>query len=145
MTDFSALMTRHHRHCDGLFSDLEQRVAAKDWPGAENRFQVFAQALEQHFAGEETILFPAFEASTGMTSGPTAVMRMEHQQMRGLLEQGRCALQARDQDELLGVAETLLILMAQHNAKEENILYPMCDQHISDSDCLARLQSGMAF
>lgn len=30
------------------------------------------------------MLFPAFEAATGMTGGgPTQVMRMEHQQMRG--------------------------------------------------------------
>ncbi|TRZ68118.1 MAG: hemerythrin domain-containing protein, partial [Rhodocyclaceae bacterium] len=29
------------------------------------------------------------------------------------------------------VAETLLILMQQHNMKEENILYPMCDQALA--------------
>jgi iron-sulfur cluster repair protein YtfE (RIC family) len=30
-----------------------------------------------------------------------------------------------------GNAETLLIMMQQHNVKEENVLYPMCDQHLT--------------
>jgi hypothetical protein len=32
----------------------------------------------------------------------------------------------------MGNAETLLIMMQQHNVKEENVLYPMCDQHLAD-------------
>ena len=35
-------------------------------------------------------------------------------------------------DEYAGNAETLLIMMQQHNMKEENILYPMCDQHLGN-------------
>ena len=31
-------------------------------------------------------MFPIFEEVTGMTQGPTMVMRMEHSQMRGILE-----------------------------------------------------------
>jgi iron-sulfur cluster repair protein YtfE (RIC family) len=36
-----------------------------------------------------------------------------------------------DRDEILEVGETLLILMQQHNMKEEGILYPMVDQHLA--------------
>jgi hemerythrin-like domain-containing protein len=36
-----------------------------------------------------------------------------------------------DQEQYLGLAETLLILMQQHNAKEEQILYPMSDNLLS--------------
>ena len=43
------------------------------------------------------------------------------------LAQLRAALDSRDLDEFAGEAETLLIMMQQHNMKEENILYPMCD------------------
>jgi tRNA 2-thiouridine synthesizing protein A len=42
------------------------------------------------------------------------------------------ALDARDGDDYAGNAETLLIMMQQHNVKEENVLYPMCDQHLAD-------------
>lgn len=75
-------------------------------------------------------MFPAFEAATGMTQGPTQVMRMEHRQMRGLMAQMQQAWAERDGEAFAGAAETLLILMQQHNMKEENILYPMCDQHV---------------
>lgn len=51
-------------------------------------------------------------------------MRGEHDQMRELLVAAKFALDARDEDDYSGTAETLLIMMQQHNMKEENILYP---------------------
>ena len=63
-----------------------------------------------------------------MSGGPTEMMRYAHEQMRALLAQMREACAARDADAYGGAAETLLMLMQQHNMKEENILYPMCDR-----------------
>ena len=72
-----------------------------------------------------------------MTQGPTQVMRGEHAEMRATLAQLRAALASRDLDEFGGEAETLLIMMQQHNMKEENILYPMCDMRLgADRDTL---------
>jgi iron-sulfur cluster repair protein YtfE (RIC family) len=54
------------------------------------------------------------------------------------------ALVARDAENFAGAAETLLILMQQHNMKEENILYPMCDQALAgqaESLCVELQQS----
>jgi hypothetical protein len=48
--------------------------------------------------------------------------------MRTLFAQMTRALQAQSEEGYLGASETLLILMQQHNAKEEQILYPMFDQ-----------------
>ena len=45
----------------------------------------------------------------------------------------------------LSQAESLLIMMQQHNMKEENVLYPMCDQHlVGEPAVLERLQSELA-
>lgn len=55
-------------------------------------------------------------------------MRLEHQQMQETLAEMSKALGGNDLEEFLGQAETLLILMQQHNIKEEQILYPLCDQ-----------------
>ena len=78
------------------------------------------------------MLFPAFEAATGMTdSGPTFVMRMEHEQMRGLLEQMGTALERGDHDALLDQGDTLLMLIQQHNQKEEGMLYPMSERALA--------------
>jgi len=41
------------------------------------------------------------------------------------------ALAGGDLDDFLGQAEGLLILMQQHNIKEEQMLYPMCDRLLS--------------
>jgi iron-sulfur cluster repair protein YtfE (RIC family) len=76
------------------------------------------------------MLFPAFEQASGNTMGPTRVMRLEHRQMRETLAEMDGALASGDLEDFLGQAETLLILMQQHNIKEEQILYPMCDRFL---------------
>ena len=125
-------MAGDHRRCDDIFVDVEQAVAAGAWDAASNGFSAFQSAVLQHFSAEEALLFPAFEAKTGMSMGPTQVMRGEHVQMRELMDAARDALLAKDADDYSGNAETLLIMMQQHNMKEENVLYPMCDQHLVD-------------
>jgi iron-sulfur cluster repair protein YtfE (RIC family) len=122
------ILPDHHRHCDNLFVAAEEAVQRGDWAGAARAFEHMRDQMQAHFAAEEDLLFPAFETATGNSSGPTRVMRLEHDQMRPLLAQLEAACTAQDADAYAGAAETLLILMQQHNMKEENILYPMCDQ-----------------
>ncbi len=146
MTTIRNLMTDDHRRCDDFFADAEQAVGKGHLEAAQAAFAHFCQATLAHFDSEEKTLFPTFEAKTGMTMGPTQVMRMEHGQMRALFEDARTALASGDTEEYLGIAETLLIMMQQHNMKEENILYPMCDQHLVDElpELLPRLESELA-
>lgn len=122
------ILPDHHRHCDDLFVAAEDCVQRGDWPAAASAFGRFHDQMQAHFEAEEGLLFPAFESATGMTAGPTQMMRYEHEQMRVLLAQLAAACAAHDADAYAGAAETLLTLMQQHNMKEENILYPMCDR-----------------
>ena len=117
-----------HRACDDLFASAESAAAQKNWDSARSLFERFQAAMAHHLAMEEDVLFPAFEARTGMSAGPTQVMRMEHEQMRGLLQDMASAVAACNQDGYLGLSETLNMLMQQHNLKEENMLYPMSDR-----------------
>jgi DUF438 domain-containing protein len=71
-------------------------------------------------------------------------MRGEHRQMRDLLAQMKLALDERDGEGFGGAAETLLIMMQQHNMKEENILYPMCDNALGGSVVGATLAQRLA-
>jgi hemerythrin-like domain-containing protein len=130
---------QHHKHCDQLFAEAEEACANCNWSVGEKAFSLLRHHLEIHFASEEELLFPAFEAETGMTAGPTEIMRGEHRQMRDLLAQMQSALTSRNGDDFGGAAGTLLILMQQHNMKEENILYPMCDNALGSSDVGASL------
>ncbi len=139
MNDVTTFMTADHRRCDELFAALEAAVGAGDWEAATADLERYLESMNHHFTLEEEQLFPEFERLTGMAMGPTRIMRMEHQQMRGLFEELRAELAQRDADAVLGVAETLNVLMQQHNLKEEEILYPMTDQALgADADAFSR-------
>ena len=140
----TAPLYQHHKHCDQIFADAEEACGNADWTAGAAAFELLRGQLETHFACEEELLFPAFEAATGMSSGPTEVMRGEHHQMRALLAQMQGAVESRDSDAFGGGAETLLILMQQHNLKEENILYPMCDNALGSSDVGASMAERLA-
>ncbi len=134
MTSIPKFMTNKHRECDDLFTEAEAAVAKGDWSLALTKWQSFALELIKHFSQEEEILFPKFEQATGMTAGPTQVMRMEHQQMRSLVQDLDNALAAKEKDEYLGLSETLMVMMQQHNMKEEMMLYPMMEQNIANGE-----------
>lgn len=122
-------MAREHRQCDEAFARAEDAVAAGDWTAAQAAFEAFHGAMERHLALEEDKLFPAFEEATGMSgAGPTQTMRIEHEQMRRLFEEMKQAAAARERAQYLGLSETLLLLMQQHNIKEESMMYPMLDE-----------------
>lgn len=146
MSQITTLMTDDHRACDEDFARAETAAAKGKWDEANQALDAFVKAMEAHFDAEESLLFPGFEAATGMTEGPTKVMRGEHTEMRSAMARMREALANKDKDDYAGEAETMLILMQQHNMKEENILYPMCDSHLSGSDMAAglggRLRAG---
>jgi len=121
-----------HSRCDKLYADGEAAILDNQMELGKELLEAFVLNMGRHFDMEENIFFPAFEERTGMTQGPTQVMRMEHQQMRNVLTQMKDALTAEDSDTVLSAGETLLILMQQHNLKEEGMLYPMADGQISD-------------
>jgi iron-sulfur cluster repair protein YtfE (RIC family) len=142
MTTISQYLSDDHVACDDLFAAAENAVAVKDWANARALFNTFTAGMRRHFSREEDILFPAIEARTGMSGGPTFVMRSEHQQMNHLLSEMHGALERADGAAYLGLSETLLMLMRQHNMKEENILYPMADQALAgeQADLVARME-----
>lgn len=132
MTSATEFLTRDHRACDELWAAVE---AADDDPKTmRDAFAAFDRALRHHLSFEEEALFPALDEATGARgTGPTAVMRMEHEQMRRLLATMTSALEASDTSAVLDHGDTLLMLIQQHNSKEESILYPMADARIADA------------
>ena len=132
MTGIGDYMIHHHKECDEVFARAEEAVGEADWPRAQTEFEAFAHQMDRHFDMEENLLFPEFEKKTGHAGGPTQVMRMEHDQMRVVMHEMRAALEAKDAEQYLGLSETFLVLMQQHNFKEEGILYNMIDEVLGD-------------
>ncbi|HJN77532.1 MAG TPA: hemerythrin domain-containing protein [Myxococcota bacterium] len=128
MADLFDYFKRDHERCDALWVAVE---SAEDADVAST-FEAFSGTMLRHLAMEEEVMFPAFEQATGMVGGgPTAVMRMEHEQMRGLLGGMKEAAAQGDTEAVLNLGDTLLMLIQQHNMKEEQILYPMADRVLS--------------
>jgi len=124
--------TLDHRRCDSRWVEVEAAAEAGDADAVKERWSTFQNALSKHLRMEEEVLFPAFEQATGMAGGgPTFVMRSEHNQMRGLLEQMNAAANGGDHGELVDLGDTLLMLIQQHNQKEEHMLYPMAERALA--------------
>lgn len=127
MQTIAGFMSAGHRACDEAFAIAEQAALANDWSEAEIAFNKFRDELAKHFRMEKDVLFPAL-ISAGGPAGPVQMMCMEHEQMNTLVEQMADALARRDAQGYGGLSETLLIVMQQHNLKEEQILYPIADR-----------------
>ncbi|MCX6052438.1 MAG: hemerythrin domain-containing protein [Campylobacterales bacterium] len=143
MSTIKEYMTQDHGRCDELFATMEEK-ATKSLESAKEACQEFVSETERHFQMEERIMFLEFETKTGMTQGPTAMMRHEHVQMRSLMKQMLEAIDAGNKDKFFGLSETLMILIQQHNMKEEQMLYTMVQQHLSaDSDRIVSMMESM--
>lgn len=140
----SSFLTHDHRRCDEVFANMEKSVASENWNEANKDFNEFVLDLNHHFDMEEKIMFPVFEEKTGMhNAGPTAMMRMEHEQMRGVISQMQADIDAQNKNHFFGLSESLMMLMQQHNMKEEQMLYTMADTHLGmqASEVVAQMQA----
>ena len=144
MAIIKEFMTKDHRDCDDTFAAMEQKANSEGLAAAQAEYKKMADEMEHHFQMEERVLFPAFEEKTGMTQGPTQMMRMEHTQMRSLIQEIGEALQDDNKDRFFGLTETMMIMLQQHNMKEEQMLYTMIQQHMSaENDQLIMMMDAM--
>lgn len=96
--------------------------------GLDHTQRLFAQfkaALEKMIASEEEVFFPSFDKTNGLAGdGPTAIMRVEHRQIRRLLEEIEEKLLKGD---MRTDAEqiVLLQLLRAHQQQERAVVYPV--------------------
>ncbi|MES0489811.1 MAG: hemerythrin domain-containing protein [Leptospirales bacterium] len=145
MENIAQLMSEEHKRCDDLFTEVESDVVDKNWEEGSSKYKRFMTSMVAHLASEEEILFPEFEKKTGSSHGPTSVMKMEHEQMRELMTQIQTAFAEKTYDKLAGILETLMMLLQQHNMKEEHMLYPMADEVLGENgpEIAERLKSSI--
>jgi iron-sulfur cluster repair protein YtfE (RIC family) len=148
METITDVLTEDHRYADDLFATAARYAEQSVWNECERQLALFRAALESHMKIEEDVLFPAFEHATGSKAGPTAVMRHEHREMLALLDDIAGAAEAGDQKRFEALAQSFLTVLNMHSAKEENVLYPMCDTVVDTLDgpglrqTLQKLRSG---
>lgn len=138
-------MARDHDRLDAIVAELRKE---SDAAKARALFVRFDAGLRAHIAWEEEILFPFFEDMTGMRdAGPTAVMRMEHEEIKQQLGRMGGAIGKPD---LVAAIHALGDVLGPHNQKEEGVLYPWLDQSVPEAeksaalDRIRRLQADAA-
>ncbi len=123
----SSVYGHDHDELDNYLKEF-QLLKNKDFSKAKPFFRAFKFGLQRHILWEEEILFPVFEAKTGMAeSGPTAVMRQEHVLIKEALETLHQKVRQNDPDSD-PEEKSLVDLLSMHNEKEEGILYPAIDR-----------------
>lgn len=132
MATILGILGNDHRTCDALFASASEAMADRHWDAARGAFDRFLVAMRRHLAKEERVLFPAFEARTANSMGPTRVMRMQHEQMRRLLDDMGRTVADRDASRYLTLAERLFAVMRRHNESEEALLFPMFDRMLDE-------------
>lgn len=145
MSDIKEFLTNDHRACDEAFAAMEDAVAAKS-SDAERLYENFSNDLANHFSMEEIVLFPMLGQAHSEANAITKAMEMEHEQMRTLLSKMRKAVESMDKESFFSLSETLMILMQQHNMKEEQLLYALAQQHLGeDADHIIRQMRSVAY
>ena len=102
-----------------------------------NQLSIKLISAESHHQREEKILFPAMEEK-GVT-GPTHVMRMEHEVMREMKHALKNETEKSKSDWPVQVEKVpqliseLCKILRQHIDKENNILYPMALESITET------------
>ena len=128
-------MQSDHRRLDSIFGRFLASVKEKRWDDASGEFREFSLGLKRHIRAEEDILFPVFEEKTGMRdAGPTVVMRMEHKDIHELLDRILKNTDAKEDSRISEDSFTIANLLADHNMKEEHILYPESDSLIEERE-----------
>lgn len=133
-----------HRRLDAIVEAVERLADAGSFGDARMRFDELACGLGWHIDVEEQVLFPFFEAKTGMTRGPTTVMRVEHKDIHERMQRVTAALDARDSALTREALGELTTVLSSHNLKEERMLYPMTDRAIESVEAQERLVRRIA-
>jgi hemerythrin-like domain-containing protein len=125
-----------HRVILSVLDDLERESLAlgqgkplrpRFWQRVLQFHAEFADGLHHH--REEHLLFPALErVGLSPTTGPTAVLRAEHDRGRQWRQRIQQALDAGDLVRLQAACSSFIDFERQHIQKENQILFPLADR-----------------
>ena len=129
-----------HDRLEGLLAEAASSVDAGLFDTALARYAEFELGLMRHIRLEENLLFPVFEACTGIGDGPTAVMRAEHKQIVKAVGMMACGLEANDPEAFRRGLRYMRESMRDHNSKEEHVLYPTMDAALNGRERTALVE-----
>jgi iron-sulfur cluster repair protein YtfE (RIC family) len=130
----TAYLTWEHRRLGRLLDDVAGFAREGDWTPARAAYGEFECGVERHMRDEEEVLFPLFEARSGIVDGPTGVLRAEHRQVRGSLVRMHDAVTGGDAPGFEEGRSFLHSVLPAHDAQEEHVLFPTIDRLLAPAE-----------
>lgn len=131
----------HELRAVGTSLAKQETITDAEFNTATEKLQLFFSELEPHSEKEENILFQMMGKYLPPTGGPIQVMEEEHNQAKGLInryfEVVHDAKENFSQDmkkQLAGSLGIVHTILTEHFAKEENVLFPMAANMLSDEE-----------
>lgn len=107
----------------------------------EPAVRTFMEELEPHSEREERVLFRMMEKYLGVGMGPIAVMEYEHTQAKLLIgrffekmAEERDNISVDEMKESSELIKNAYFTLTDHFSKEENVLFPMAENMLSDEE-----------
>ncbi len=126
-----AVLEAEHKWIDERFGQFQRDLEADRTD--PRPFEEATRKLHRHIYLEEELLFPRVE--TRGLAGPIVLMAQEHGEIcRQLTVVGDLLASGAEPSRIRKAFGTLLVLLAEHNAKEEQILYPASDQLLTEQE-----------
>lgn len=130
----TAYLAADHDRLDAILEDVCRELEGSRPETASERFAEFHRRLARHIRIEEELVFPFFDLRSGISGGPTAVMREEHRAIEQTLARMDSSLSAGDAGGFRAGVNELRQVLGDHNEREERVLYPMTDRMLSDGE-----------
>jgi hemerythrin-like domain-containing protein len=149
-------LLRVHERLRERFLLHQERLLARDLPGAREQLRDFDESLRRHIRAEEDVLLPLYARAGSIPGGPPVLFTGEHRKMEQFLERFRRMLDWVEEnpgDAVRGILRTFdeqatfKHLMSHHDQREANILYPALDRLTAEEErgtLLARCLTGPA-
>ncbi len=149
MEERSFLSLLHvHERLRERFLLHQERLLARDLDGAREQLREFEEALRGHIRAEEELLLPVYARAGSIPGGPPVLFTGEHRKMEQFVERFVRMLDWVEEnrgDAVRGILRTFdeqatfKHLMAHHDQREANLLYPALDRVTSGEERAALL------
>ena len=127
------------RILDSICKEIERTGIISSPDHLKQLIEFFRTFVDKcHHGKEEELLFPALEeVGVSRDGGPIGVMLKEHQQGRDLVAKMNASLTQYSEGnrdsvaDLIQYARAYIVLLNQHIDKENKVLFPIADRHLS--------------
>lgn len=146
MVKVTEILSREHQVVLKKLDAFEKALENFDVEGIRATITFFDERLILHRRKEEELLFPALGRYIGTEAGPIACMLHEHEDEKQKIESIRRALEHGTgpdvRHQIVMDGRYILNLLRNHIVKEDQILFPMAEQTLSENEKV-RISEGM--